>query len=172
MPYAINWNSKSAIKFEKKQSAKEKSAKNKPKKQANFNSNKPKNKQPAIPPKYRKSTKKAYPNSRENRKVGDTGPSSYLWGPDFKRMLYSVTCYIIMLCECHKSYNDNTMLSWTSNNQCSIFVTDSLCFTSRKRPRTVALTYGPYSRKCCATQKNVLKLNCSELGLSPQFTDH
>jgi len=33
MPLSVNWNSKSAIKFEKKQSAKQKSAK----KQANFN---------------------------------------------------------------------------------------------------------------------------------------
>ena len=37
MPLAVDWNSKSAIKFEKKQSAKQKSVKNKPKKQANFN---------------------------------------------------------------------------------------------------------------------------------------
>jgi len=37
MPLAINWNSKNAIKYEKKQSTKEKSMKNKPKKQANFN---------------------------------------------------------------------------------------------------------------------------------------
>jgi len=44
---AVNSNNKSVIKFEKKQPAKQKSAKNKPKKQANFNSNKPKNKQPA-----------------------------------------------------------------------------------------------------------------------------
>jgi len=43
---AVNWNSTSAIKFEKNQSAKQKSAKNKPKKQANFNQNKPENKQP------------------------------------------------------------------------------------------------------------------------------
>ena len=54
----MNWNSKSAIKFEKKQYAKQKSAKNKPKKQANFNQNKPKNKQPASLKKNCKSTKK------------------------------------------------------------------------------------------------------------------
>jgi len=41
----------------KKQSALENSAKNKPKKQANFNQNKPKNKQPASIQKKRKSTK-------------------------------------------------------------------------------------------------------------------
>jgi len=38
---------KIAIKFETKQSAKQKSAKNKPKKRAKFSENKPKNKQPA-----------------------------------------------------------------------------------------------------------------------------
>jgi len=37
MLLAVNSNNKSAITFEKKQSAKQKSAKNKPKKQANFN---------------------------------------------------------------------------------------------------------------------------------------
>jgi len=45
------------MQFEKKQSAKQKSAKHKPKKQANFNQNKPKNKQPASLKKTRKSTK-------------------------------------------------------------------------------------------------------------------
>jgi len=47
LPLAINFNRKTDIKFEKEQSTKQKSAKSKPKKQANFNQNKPKNKEPA-----------------------------------------------------------------------------------------------------------------------------
>ena len=48
---------KIAIKFEEKAIRKQKSAKNKPKKQANFSLNKPKNKQPASLKKNCKSTK-------------------------------------------------------------------------------------------------------------------
>jgi len=62
-----------AIKFEKKQCAIQKSAKNKPKKQANCNLNKPKNKQPASLQKKQQTHKKTSPNSQENRKVGNTG---------------------------------------------------------------------------------------------------
>jgi len=63
---------KLAIKFEKKQSALQKSAKNKPKKQENFNQNKSKNKQSASL-KKNENPQKTDPNSRENRKVGNTG---------------------------------------------------------------------------------------------------
>jgi len=57
----------------KKQSAIQKSAKNKPKEQANFNQHKPKNKQPASLQKNAQIHKKTSPNSRENRKGGNTG---------------------------------------------------------------------------------------------------
>jgi len=43
------------------------------KKQANFNQNKPKTKQPASLQKNPQTHKKASPNSQENRKVGNTG---------------------------------------------------------------------------------------------------
>jgi len=66
----------SAIKFEKKQSAKQKCAKNKPKKQANFIYNKPKNKQPASLQKNPQLRKKTSPISRENRKVDNTGQAA------------------------------------------------------------------------------------------------
>jgi len=56
----------------KKQSAIQKSAKNKPKKQANFNQYKPKNKQPANLQKKTSNSQKTGPNSRENRNVGNT----------------------------------------------------------------------------------------------------
>jgi len=35
-------------------------------------------------------------------------------------MLFSVTCYITMLCLCHKPYNDKYNVLLMSNNQCSI----------------------------------------------------
>jgi len=38
-------------------------------------------------------------------------------------MLYSVTCDVATLCQCHKSYNDKINALLTSNNQCSIVVT-------------------------------------------------
>jgi len=63
---------KIAIKFETKQSAKQKSAKNKPKKRAKFSENKPKNKQPASLQENQQIHKKTSPNWRENRKVGNT----------------------------------------------------------------------------------------------------
>jgi len=77
MPLAVNWKSKSAVKFEKKQSTKQKSGKNKPKKQANFIYNKPKNKQPASLHKNPQLHKKTSPISRENRKVDITADFAF-----------------------------------------------------------------------------------------------
>jgi len=58
--------------LKKKQSAKHKSAKKKPKEQANINRNKPKEKQPASLQKTPQLHKKTSANSRENRNVGNT----------------------------------------------------------------------------------------------------
>ena len=70
--FAVSWKKKIAIKFERKQSAIQKSTKNKPKKQANFSQNKPQNKHPASLQKTPQIHKKTNPNSREKRNVGNT----------------------------------------------------------------------------------------------------
>jgi len=71
MPLAVHWNSKSAVKFEKKAIRKTEICK----KQANFNWNKPKNKQPASLQKNLQLHKKSS-NSRENSKVSNTATNT------------------------------------------------------------------------------------------------
>ena len=60
------------MKFDKKQYAIQKSAKNKPKNKQIFDQHKPKNKQPANLQRKTSNSQKTGPNSRENRNVGNT----------------------------------------------------------------------------------------------------
>ena len=73
--FAVNWKSKLAMKFDIKQYAIQKSAKNKPKKQENFNQNKPKKQATWKSSKQMQIHKKTSPILRENckMKVGNTG---------------------------------------------------------------------------------------------------
>jgi len=77
--FEVNWRAKVPWNLKKKRNPQNrKLQKNKPKKQANFNQNMPKNKQAASLQKSRKSTKKTSPNSRENRKVGNTASEKFI----------------------------------------------------------------------------------------------
>ena len=93
MPLVVNWNRKSAIKYEKKQSAKEKSVKNK---QISIKIG-PKTSNPQVFKKNRNSTKKTRPNSRENSKVGNNEMVNCPQGKSMSQCFATMGCHTIML---------------------------------------------------------------------------